>query len=95
MLYNIYEIGGSNMALDEFKTVAELYQKVLPALKNKKKEFAINKIYFVKEKDIWQCLLETKWQYASNLTLFDIVNDILTLREEDLLNYLQKKRENL
>lgn len=81
------------MVNQEFTTIQELYEKVMPALKSKKNELRINKIYFIKEKEIFLCLQETKWQNESNLTLYDIVNDILTIKIDDLLTYMKDKQE--
>lgn len=82
------------MVNQEFSSIKELYNKVLPALKSKKNELKINKIYFIEEKDIFLCLQENKWRNESNLTLFDIVNDILNVKIDDLLTYMKNMHEN-
>ena len=56
------------------------------------------KEHFVTEKDVWDCLRKTKWNGESDLTLYDIVNDILFVDEKEVVNYLnyknRKKAEN-
>ena len=75
---------------EEFKTIDELYQRVLPALKSKTKEFKKKK-KDINEEEIWNVLSKYKWIDSVNLTLFDIVDDILKLTITDFNNY--KSRE--
>ena len=67
-----------------FKSVAELYQRLLLALKSKKKELHFHNFKYITELDIWNYLKETKWQNHQNLTLHDMVNDILYADNEVL-----------
>ena len=69
---------------DEFQSIDELYQRVLPALRTKVHKLSMNGISFVCEKDIWNLLVD-KWKRGINLTLFDIVDDILRLDEKTIL----------
>ena len=61
-----------------FRSVEELYNRVLPALYSKRKE--INSLGFklVTEKDIWNYLVN-EWKNDKDLTLAKMVNDILKL----------------
>lgn len=79
------------MVNEKFNSITELYKRVLPALRSRKKELAISKLGFITEKDIWEVLRETKWNKESNLTLFDIVNDILTIPEHVIVEYMRTK----
>lgn len=67
--------------IDEFKSQEELYQRVLPALKRKVREFEIEKE--VTELEIWN-FLSSKWRVEEHLTLYDIVDDIMKLKLEEL-----------
>ncbi len=78
------------MVNEQFNSVTELYMRVLPALQVKRKEFIVNKLNFITEKDIWDCLNELVWSKNTDLTLFDIVNSILTLKEEVILDFLSE-----
>lgn len=60
----------------QFNSVKELYNKVLPALKTKKRQMQ-KKGISVKEIDIFNYLIKTKWRDSNNLSLNEIVNDIL------------------
>ena len=79
------------MVDEKFDSITELYRRVLPALRSKKKELTINKLPFVTEKDIWDYLRNNKWNKETNLTLFDIVNDILMLEESTIIDYIKSK----
>lgn len=81
------------MVEEKFDSITELYRRVLPALKSKKKELVSSKITFVTEKNIWDYLRETKWCNETKLTLFDIVNDILCVETDQLLDYISKERQ--
>lgn len=64
---------------NEFKSLKDLYIRVLPALRTKKRELkrrGINE----EENEIFKNLVKTKWSKMSNLTLNVIVNDILNYK---------------
>ena len=69
---------------DEFQSIDELYQRVLPALHTKVHKLSMNGISYVSEIDIWNLVME-KWKRGRGLTLFDIVHDILHVDVESLL----------
>lgn len=73
---------------NEFKTLDELYNKVKPALYSKVMEFKRNHINYIKEEDIWNYLSITFWRKAESLTILDMVNDIMALKEEDMKTYV-------
>ena len=60
-----------------FNDINELYKRVFPALKSKVKELNKNKIDYIKEVDIWNYLVESRWKSTKGLVLADIVDDIL------------------
>lgn len=76
------------MAQDNINSLKELYLKVTPALKTKKEELKRNRIRFITEKMIWDYLKNNIWYNKDNLSLYDIVDDILSLDEIALINYL-------
>ena len=79
------------MIQEQFNSSKELFKRVKPALQTKKTEFERNQINFITEEDIWHYLRQTKWHKETNLTLFDIVNDILTINEKEILKYKNKE----
>ena len=64
----------------EFKDAKELYNRVLPALKVKKR-ILLKKGINVRENDIFEYLAKEKWSKGLNLTLSDIVSDILNVED--------------
>lgn len=62
----------------EYRTQEDLFRAVLPALQVKKR---INKYYGydVTNDVIWSYLGKNKWRNDKNLTIAEIVNDIIVL----------------
>ena len=85
MLYTF--IGENKMEL-EFKSLDELYERVKPALYSKVMEFRRNKVYYIKEEDIWNFLSLTEWKKAESLTIAEMVNSIMSLKEENMKTYV-------
>ncbi len=81
------------MVNENIGTLKDLYNRVLPALKSKVKELKKNHLTFIGEKDVWNCLKNTKWKDENDLTLYDIVNDILFIEEQKIIEYLNSKEE--
>lgn len=66
--------------------------KVRPALKSKQEEFLIFGYGRVSEEDIWDFLVNKKWRKENNeMKLFQIVQDILSLKVGEFMNYTQVK----
>lgn len=79
--------------MNEFKiySLDDLFIRVKPALNVKLEDFYQSKRNFIKIEDIFECLSKTKWCYDTNLTLADIVDDILSVKLESVEEYLFKK----
>lgn len=80
-----------------FNSIRELYDRVYPALKSKVKELKKNNIDYIKEVDVWNCLIEVRWKKTSGLVLADIVDDILNTDNKVIEDYVKgqmKKIEN-
>ncbi len=67
-----------------FNSINELYERVVPALELKVQLLNEQNIE-VNKNDIWN-YLSNKWKNSNNLTLFDIVNDIMILDGNNLIN---------
>ncbi len=83
------------MVNEQFNSIPELYKRVMPALKSKRKELEAKKLGFITEEDIWHCLRKKKWNKERELTLFDIVHDILYMTEEEILEYIKIHKERI
>ena len=64
----------------EFKDAKELYKRVVPALRTKRR-LLLKKGISVKENIIFEYLVKEKWSKGKNLALNDIVSDILNVDE--------------
>ena len=73
----------------EFKSLEELYNRIKPALRAKCTEFKTIGYSGIKESDIWNYLTETKWKTATDLTLTEMINDIITVDLEDVYKYME------
>lgn len=88
--YNDISLVGDVMEL-EFSSQEELYKRVQPALKAKLAELHRLGYPYIQLIDIWNYLIFSKWKKAKNLTLSDIVNDILHVDNHKLDEYLKGK----
>lgn len=77
--------------MDEITSLKDLYLKVKPALTTKRGELKRIGIYYIKEEDIWNALRELKWLKASNLSLSEMVNDILEISNDTIDMYVKKQ----
>ncbi len=74
-----------------FNSEEELYQRLKPALITKQSEMIRNNYTYIKKEDIWNYLKEIKWKNSSDLSLYDIVNDVLNVEDYEIDNYLKEK----
>lgn len=75
--------------MDGFSSLEELYNRVKPALKCKVKDLNRTNIYYIHESDVFNYLKNTLWVKKNNLTLGEIVNDIMTTSNAELEAYVQ------
>lgn len=74
----------------KFNSLEELYKKLLPALRTKVNELKRNNIFNIKNEDIWSYLKECSWAKRDNLSLGEMVDDILNVSSINLINYKNK-----
>jgi len=84
--------------MKKFKTVDDLYNTILPALKSRLQDLHNQKYVMLTCDDIWNYLVESKWTSSENLELSTMVDDIMNvdgyLVSEYLKEYLSpSKRE--
>ncbi len=75
----------------EFESLEELYRRIKPALNTKKEEMKRNGYPYVKEEDIWNYLKEIKWIHSKNLSLYQMVNDVLNVEDSIIDRYIKEK----
>jgi len=81
-----------------FESQEELYKRVLPALKSKKRLLSIDGFKSVKKSDIWDYLRYNVWTNKSNLELCDMVDDILNTDNSLIAEYCHNrnnKKDNM
>ncbi len=74
-----------------FGSLEELYKRIRPALKTKKEEMKRAGYIYIKEEDIWNYLKENKWMNSKNLSLYQMVNDVLNADNMLIDKYLKEK----
>ncbi len=65
----------------EFNNIKELYKRVGPALRVKRR-ILLKKGINIKEEEIFKYLAKEKWSKGRNLTLSDIVSDIINVKDD-------------
>lgn len=75
----------------EFSSLEELYRRIKPALHTKKEEMRRAGYIYIKEEDIWNYLKEIKWINSKNLSLYQMVSDVLNVENELIDRYLKEK----
>ena len=74
----------------EYKSQKDLYMNLVPALNVKVKLLRRNNYKDITREDIWNYLKINKWQYAVDLTLADMVQDIIHTDNIEINNYKLK-----
>ncbi|MDD4036034.1 MAG: post-transcriptional regulator [Bacilli bacterium] len=75
----------------KFNSVEELYNRLRPALNTKRNEMIRKKYHYIKSEDIWNYLKDNKWINSRNLSLSDMVDDILSSNDEAIDEYVKNK----
>lgn len=79
----------------EFSSLEELYKRLKPALTTKADEIRMQGYTYIKEEDVWNYLKEVKWKTSKDLSLYEMVSDILNLESEKIDSYLKGKLNSL
>lgn len=90
-MYNLY--CGDNMY--DYKNQEELYRGLLPAIHVKLKLLKRGKYFNVTESDIWNYLKDSKWKSSVDLTLSDMVQDIMHTDNLEFVRYKESFKKNL
>ena len=90
MMYNERVV----MSVSEYKSQQELYQELIPALNVKLRLLQKSEYHYITREDIWNCLKETKWVNSVDLTLGEMVSDIIRIDNQVIDLYLKNKLKN-
>lgn len=99
MIYNkymrsIFNLVGDFMNDIKFKSLEELYKRLLPALKSKRRELYKKGLVYVYEEDIWNYLKNKRWTSSMDLDLGSMVNDIFNVQEREIKEYIEVEFKN-
>lgn len=75
----------------EYKNQFELYQGLVPALNVKLTMLKKNDYVGITREDIWNYLKDYKWKSSVDLTLADMVQDIIHTDNLKLVRFVEKK----
>ena len=75
----------------EYKSQRELYLNLLPALNVKIKMLRKSDYKYITREDIWNYLRDNKWKYGVDLTLADMVQDIIHTDNLEIYNFVKEK----
>ena len=78
----------------EYKSQRELYLSLIPALNVKLRLLKNSDYKNIDKIDIWNYLKISKWKYSINLTISEMVNDIIHADNKDIDIYLKKYKKN-
>lgn len=78
----------------EYNSQEELFQGLIPAFNVKLKLLKNTEYSYITKEDIWNYLKETKWKNSINLTLADMVEDIIHADNKEIDIYLKNKLKN-
>ena len=80
--------------MEEYKSPKELYHRLLPALKVKKRLIQYENYIYIRHEDIWDYLSSMVWRKKVGLTLYDMTSDIINVDIEKVNDYLKNKIKN-
>lgn len=78
--------------MQEYRSQKELYLNLVPALNVKIKLLRRNNYKNITREDIWNYLKDNKWRYGIDLTLADMVQDIIHTDNLEICNYVKNNR---
>ena len=90
MLYNESVV----ISMYEYKSQRELYLSLIPALNVKLRLLKNSDYRNIDKIDIWNYLKISKWKNSINLTISEMVNDIIHADNKDIDIYLKKYKKN-
>ncbi|MEE3343320.1 MAG: post-transcriptional regulator [Bacilli bacterium] len=78
--------------MHEYKSQLELYQNLIPALNVKLRLLKNSNYPNITKQDIWNYLKNNKWTNSINLTISEMVNDIIHADNKEIDIYINKTK---
>ncbi len=79
----------------EYKSQEELYQGLVPAMNVKMTMFKKSHYDDITREDIWNYLKSNKWINCVDLTLGEMVHDIIHVDHSDIVRYIKNKKDSM
>lgn len=73
----------------EFTSLSQLYRTLIPAFNVKQRLIKNSKYKEITNEKIWSYLTDTKWRNAKDLSLSEMINDIITVDLEHIIENLE------
>lgn len=73
----------------DFNSIEELYNRLQPALLTKKEQMRRNGYSYIKKQDIWNYLRDNNWKNSKDLSLYQMVSDILNTDDIYIDSYVK------
>lgn len=77
--------------MEDIYSIEKLYKTLIPAFKVKLRILKNFNYNYIKMEDIWNFLKDNKWINANNLSIAEMVNDIIHCENMTLDHYLKEK----
>lgn len=78
----------------EYSSLRELYETLGPAFNVKMSLLKNSEYKNITKMDIWNYLKDSKWKNSIDLTIADMVNDIIHINHRDIDVYLKNHKRN-
>lgn len=72
----------------EITSLQQLYRKLLPVFNVKKRLILHSRYKHITNENIWLYLTETKWKKAYDLSLPEMISDIISVDLEEINKYI-------
>ena len=75
----------------EYNNMQELYNALIPAFNVKLRLFKNSEYENIQKKDIWEYLKNNKWIQSIDLTISEMVSDIINVDGYKVKKYIEKR----
>lgn len=82
------------MEENKLSSLKALYKRLLPALKTRKNEIVLSGFPYVTTEDIFNYLKSVKWKNVKEITIHEMVSDVLNTDTYEIAGYLNKTKKS-
>lgn len=77
--------------MQEYSSMQELYNILIPAFNVKLRQLKNSKYNSIKRQDIWEYLKNNKWMLSVDLSISEMVSDIINVDGYKIKKYIEKR----